>query len=247
MSNTQQWHLSSRKNKSESGKLTDRQEKILESIRQHLRDNGFAPTYRELASDAGLKSTSSVKHQLEMLEKKGYVSLNAHKGRAIELIGHRTTPANTDRMSARPAPLTTSHFGELPAVPFEDLDNSVTVPLVGRIAAGQPITAEQHVEDEMRLPRQLTGQGELFMLEVHGDSMIDAAICNHDFVVIRRQNSATNGDIVAALIDGEATVKSFENRNGHVWLMPHNPAYAPIDGTHASIMGKVVSVLRRVD
>lgn len=246
MSSTRQRHISSR----ESDKLTSRQEKILSSIRQHLRTNGFAPTYRELALDAGLKSTSSVKHQLEMLEKKGYVNLNAHKGRAIELIENTepVTPQSSARVQRRyQSSLSSSNFGELPSVPSEDFENSVSVPLVGRIAAGTPITAEQHVEDEMRLPRQLTGQGELFMLEVHGDSMIDAAICDHDFVVIRRQNSATNGDIVAALIDGEATVKSFENKNGHVWLMPHNPAYAPIDGTHASIMGKVVSVLRRVE
>lgn len=246
MSSTRQQHISS----CESEKLTSRQEKILSSIRQHLRTNGFAPTYRELASDAGLKSTSSVKHQLEMLEKKGYVSLNAHKGRAIELLENSESGASSSVATAnqhQQASFSTSDFGELPSIPSEDFENSVSVPLVGRIAAGTPITAEQHVEDEMRLPRQLTGQGELFMLEVHGDSMIDAAICDHDFVVIRRQNSATNGDIVAALIDGEATVKSFENKNGHVWLMPHNPAYAPIDGTHASIMGKVVSVLRHVE
>lgn len=198
----------------ESEKLTSRQEKILSSIRQHLRANGFAPTYRELASDTGLKSTSSVKHQLEMLEKKGYVSLNAHKGRAIELLEGPSAPQHSAHLQQ--ASLSSSNFGELPSLPPEDIENSVSVPLVGRIAAGTPITAEQHVEDEMRLPRQLTGQGELFMLEVHGDSMIDAAICDHDFVVIRRQNSATNGDIVAALIDGEATVKSFENKNGHV-------------------------------
>lgn len=125
------------------------------------------------------------------------------------------------------------------------LDSS-DVPLVGRIAAGTPITAEQHTEDVMRLPRQLTGDGELFMLEVHGDSMIDAAICDGDYVVVRRQNDAINGDIVAALLDGEATVKTYEKKNGHLWLMPHNPAYSPIDGQNASVMGKVVTVLRRL-
>lgn len=118
--------------------------------------------------------------------------------------------------------------------------------LVGRIAAGVPITAEQHVDDVMRLPERLTGSGTLFMLEVHGDSMVDAAICDGDYVVVREQNSAVNGDIVAALLDDEATVKTFRKENGHVWLMPHNPAYSPIDGTHATIMGKVVTVLRKL-
>ena len=128
----------------------------------------------------------------------------------------------------------------------ESLINSHDVPLVGRIAAGAPITAEQHVEDVMRLPERLTGSGNLFMLEVHGDSMIDAAICDGDYVVVREQNEATNGDIVAALLDNEATVKTFRKENGHVWLMPHNPAYSPIDGSHAKIMGKVVTILRKI-
>jgi repressor LexA len=118
--------------------------------------------------------------------------------------------------------------------------------LVGRIAAGVPITAEQHVDDVMRLPKRLTGDGNLFMLEVHGDSMVDAAICDGDFVVVREQKDAQNGDIVAALLDDEATVKTFRKDNGHVWLIPHNPAYSPIDGTYAQVMGKVVSVLRKL-
>ena len=132
----------------------------------------------------------------------------------------------------------------------EDISDSIAqshdIPLVGRIAAGSPITAEQHVDDVMRLPQRLTGEGNLFMLEVHGDSMIDAAICDGDFVVVREQSTANNGDIVAALLDDEATVKTFRKDNGHVWLMPHNPAFSPIDGTHATIMGKVVTVLRKI-
>jgi repressor LexA len=120
------------------------------------------------------------------------------------------------------------------------------VPLVGRIAAGGPVLAEQAVEDIFALPTQLTGEGELFMLSVAGDSMIDAAICDGDWVVVRRQSVAQDGDIVAALLEDEATVKTFRRRDGHVWLMPHNPAYAPIDGDHAAVMGKVVSVLRRL-
>ena len=120
------------------------------------------------------------------------------------------------------------------------------VPLVGRIAAGVPITAEQQVEEIFPLPRQLVGKGELFMLKVSGDSMIDAAICDGDYVVVRQEQTAENGDIVAALIDGEATVKTLQRRDGQVWLMPHNEHYDPIDGTNASILGIVTAVLRRV-
>ena len=120
------------------------------------------------------------------------------------------------------------------------------VPMVGRIAAGGPILAEEPLEEVFPLPKQLVGEGTLFMLEVRGDSMIDAAICNGDYVVVRQEQTAENGEIVAALIDGEATVKTFQRKDGHVWLMPHNPSYDPIDGTHATILGKVTAVLRRV-
>jgi repressor LexA len=124
--------------------------------------------------------------------------------------------------------------------------NAVQVPLVGRIAAGIPITAEQHVEDVMSLPRQLVGNGDLFMLKVVGDSMIDAAICDGDWVVVRQQQTAENGDIVAAMLDEEATVKVFKQRDGHTWLLPQNSAYEPILGDHATVMGKVVTVLRSI-
>ncbi len=121
-----------------------------------------------------------------------------------------------------------------------------TCPLVGRIAAGGPILAEERVEEIFPLPKSLVGDGTLFLLEVAGDSMIDAAICNGDYVVIRQEQTAENGEIVAALIDGEATVKTFQRKDGKVWLLPHNDAYEPIDGTHATILGKVTAVLRRV-
>lgn len=217
-------------------KLTDRQARVLEAIKRHLSERGFLPSYREIGKDAGLRSTSSVKHQLQVLQDLGYIRLTANKGRAIELVQDRPEPtAGTARI-----------------VPFPDTQTdeaimqSRDVPLVGRIAAGQPILAEQHVDDVMRLPQRLTGSGELFMLEVHGDSMVDAAICDGDFVVVRRQQEAENGDIVAALLDDGATVKTFRREEGHVWLIPHNPGYSPIDGTHAVIMGKVVTVLRKV-
>ena len=213
--------------------LTERQH--LDAIRKHIAEQGFAPSFREIGEAVGLKSPSSVKHQLHALERKGYLHISANKGRAIELYD-----SGTDSQTATVLPFP----GDTEA--SESILASRDVPLVGRIAAGVPITAEQHIDDVMRLPQRLTGSGKLFMLEVHGDSMIDAAICDGDYVVIREQPSAVNGDIVAALLDDEATIKTFRKDNGHIWLIPHNPAYSPIDGTHAQIMGKVVSVLRRL-
>jgi repressor LexA len=120
------------------------------------------------------------------------------------------------------------------------------VPVVGRIAAGGPILAEEAIDDVFPLPRQLVGDGNLFLLKVIGDSMVDAAICDGDWVVVRQQPNADNGDIVAAMLDHEATVKTYKRRDGHVWLMPHNPAYEPILGDDATVLGRVVAVLRRV-
>jgi repressor LexA len=238
--------------------LTTRQSKVLDSIRGYLEKNGYVPSFREIGKGAGLRSPSSVKHQLEVLAQKGYIRINAHRGRAIELIDDspeitgaessatNDTDANESGRSADIIAFPSSSFGASAAADDDATADSWDVPLVGRIAAGAPITAEQHVDDVMRLPKRLTGDGELFMLEVHGDSMIDAAICDGDFVVVREQKNASNGDIVAALLDGEATVKTFQKKDGHLWLMPHNPAYSPIDGTFATVMGKVVSVLRKL-
>jgi repressor LexA len=138
---------------------------------------------------------------------------------------------------------------EVPAdIPGIDIPSqeAAYVPLIGRIAAGGPILAEQYVEDVFPLPRQLVGEGTLFLLKVVGDSMINAAIADGDWVVVRQQEDAVNGDIVAAMLDGEATVKTFKRSDGHAWLIPHNPAYTPILGDEASILGRVVAVLRRV-
>ena len=216
--------------------LTDRQERVLQAIKTHLSERGFVPSYREIGKNAGLKSTSSVKHQLQVLEDLGYIRLTANKGRAIELVHNQP---EQEQASSTVIPFPDQYTDEAIA-------GSHDVPLVGRIAAGQPILADQHVDDVMRLPERLTGTGQLFMLEVHGDSMVDAAICDGDFVVVRQQQEAENGDIVAALLDDEATVKTFRREKGHVWLIPHNPSYSPIDGTHAKIRGKVVTVLRKV-
>jgi repressor LexA len=128
-----------------------------------------------------------------------------------------------------------------------DSENSVSIPLIGQIAAGTGLIAEQNIESTMSLPREMTGFGDLFMLQVRGDSMIDAGIFDGDYVVVRQQATANNGEIVAALInDEEATVKTFKKRDGQVWLIPHNPDFEPIDGNNAQIMGIVVTVMRKL-
>lgn len=223
--------------------LTARQKKILETIQRSVNDNGYPPSMREIGDTVGLASLSSVTHQLSQLEKLGYLRRDPKRPRAMEVLmpltlggapGKGTPPADSPALGSISAAVT-----ELPTA----LDTAM-VPLVGRIAAGGPILADQVVEDVMPLPRQLVGQGELFMLKVAGDSMVDAAICDGDWVVVRRQADAANGDIVAALLDDEATVKTFRQRDGHTWLLPQNTQYEPILGDHATIMGKVVSVLR---
>ena len=207
--------------------LTPQQEKIQAFIEYSLDSRGVPPSMREICDNTGLSSTSSVSHQLSQLERAGYIKRHANTARTLEVL-IRLTPEADSTVT--------------PLVSVSD--NIVSVPLVGRIAAGIPITPEQHVEDVVGLPRQLVGNGNLFMLKVVGDSMIDAAICDGDWVVVREQATADNGDIVAAMLDEEATVKVFKQRDGHTWLLPQNSAYEPILGDHATVMGKVVTVLR---
>lgn len=217
--------------------LTARQQKILTAISAAIDENGYPPSMREIGDLVGLASLSSVTHQLSRLEEMGYIRRDPKRPRAIEVL-------TGDEATEDSAPET--NVITLPIVPTfaQTDDNLAAVPLVGRIAAGSPIAAEQAIEDVMTLPRQLVGQGDLFMLRVKGDSMVDAAICDGDWVVVRTQNTAVNGDIVAALLDDEATVKTFRQRDGHTWLLPQNTQYEPILGDKATIMGKVVSVLR---
>jgi repressor LexA len=205
--------------------LTDKQSAILEFISRSVAQRGYPPSMREIGNAVGLASLSSVTHQLKRLELAGYLRRDANRNRALEVLGGH--PASSPE-------------GETP------VDSTAMVPLVGRIAAGIPITAEQQVDEIFPLPRQLVGKGELFMLKVVGDSMIDAAICDGDWVVIRQQKTAENGDIVAAMLDEEATVKVFRQRDGHTWLLPRNSAFEPILGDYAQVLGKVVAVLRAV-
>jgi repressor LexA len=173
---------------------------------------------REIGNAAGLSSPSSVKYQLEVLEEKGLIRRDPTRGRALEILPSDESSREMDQMRA--------------------------VPLVGRIAAGGPILAEQSIEETFPLPASLVGQGELFMLKVVGDSMIDAAICDGDYVVIRAQKTCEKGEVVAAMIAGEATVKTFSRRDGKIWLLPANPNFSPIPGDNAEILGKVTAVLR---
>jgi repressor LexA len=218
--------------------LTKRQRLVLDTIRDAVERRGYPPSMREIGESVGLTSPSSVSHQLDSLARKGYLRRDPNRPRAIELTPH------TDRRSVR-APLT-DRSPDAATDSGDARPQPAYVPLVGRIAAGGPILAEQAVEDIFALPRQLVGEGELFMLNVVGDSMVGAAICDGDWVVVRRQPVADNGEIVAAMIDGEATVKTFKRSDGHIWLLPHNSAYAPIPGDDATILGRVVTVLRRV-
>ena len=219
--------------------LTLRQRRILQVIKETVERRGYPPSIREMGDAVGLASSSSVAHQLKVLEHKGFLRRDPNRPRALEVL----LPGEPAAASRPPVP-------SAPDVDETGIGDSypapVHVPVLGRIAAGGPILAEERIEDVFALPRQLIGEGTMFLLEVRGDSMIEAAICDGDWVVVRQQPTAINGDIVAALLDNEATVKTFKRTDSQVWLMPHNPAYDPIDGNHATILGRVVAVLRKV-
>ncbi len=199
--------------------LSARQVKILTAIQEGIQNNGYPPSVREIGEAAGLSSSASVQYQLKALEEAGFIRRDGSLGRAIEVVD-----------------------GDSNVI----ADRSRQIPLVGRIAAGGPILAEQHIEETFPLPESIVGSGELFMLKVVGDSMIDAAICDGDYVVIRSQKTCEKGEIVAAMIDGEATVKTFSRKDGHIWLLPANPDYEPINGDDCEILGKVTAVLRSI-
>ncbi|MBO3724496.1 transcriptional repressor LexA [Actinomyces bowdenii] len=236
--------------------LDERALAVYEAVREAVSVRGYPPSLREIGARVGLTSPSSVKHQLDKLERLGLVRRDPKRPRAMEVVSPSPAPPLPGGREEPPAPprgpggpgSQGRRSGALHALPGVEAGQAVAVPLVGRIAAGSPILAEQEVADVMALPRRLTGGGDLFMLEVHGDSMIDAAICDGDWVVVRAQADAANGEIVAALIEdvdgASATVKVLSRRDGHQWLLPRNPDYAPIDGDRATIMGKVVTVLR---
>ena len=219
--------------------LTPRQQRVLGHIKEAIEKRGYPPSMREIGEAVGLTSSSSVAHQLRVLEEKGFLKRDPNRPRALEVFLPEVMAARRSLGAAEETQYDETDIGDT-------VTPATYVPVLGRIAAGGPILAEERVEDVFPLPKQLVGEGTLFLLEVSGDSMVDAAICNGDYVVIRQEQTAENGDIVAALIDGEATVKTFQRKNGQLWLLPHNAAYDPIDGTNASILGIVTAVLRKV-
>jgi len=219
--------------------LTPRQQRVLGHIKEAIEKRGYPPSMREIGEAVGLTSSSSVAHQLRVLEEKGFLKRDPNRPRALEVFLPEVMAARRSLGAAEETQYDETDIGDT-------VTPATYVPVLGRIAAGGPILAEERVEDVFPLPKQLVGEGTLFLLQVAGDSMVDAAICDGDYVVIRQEQTAENGDIVAALIDGEATVKTFQRKDGHVWLLPHNPSYDPIDGTHATILGKVTAVLRRI-
>lgn len=234
---------------------------VYEAVRETVESRGYPPSLREIGTTVGLTSPSSVKHQLDKLERLGLLRRDPRRPRAMEVV----TPDNerndqagqrgsAETVGQAPAPSRADDEPRSPRSlpstrePQTETEETVPVPLVGHIAAGAPILAEQQWEEVMPLPRRLTGGGDLFMLRVQGDSMTEAAICDGDWVVVRAQPDAQAGEVVAAMIEepdgASATVKVLSRRDGHQWLLPRNPAYAPIDGDEATIMGKVVAVLR---
>ena len=204
--------------------LTRREQRILAFIRDWIARRGYPPSVREIGEDVGLVSPSIVGYSLKSLEIKGYLRRDPNRPRALDVRPPRQAAAEDGDDGIRP----------------------VHVPVLGRIAAGGPVLAEQAVEETLSLPRKLVGDGTVFLLQVHGDSMTEAGVLDGDWVVVRQQPQAASGEIVAAMIDGEATVKTYAERDGQIWLMPHNPAYDPLPGDMATILGKVVLVIRRV-
>ena len=208
-------------------KITKRHQQIYDFIRSYQKEKGYPPSVREMAAAVGLSSPSTVHAHLSALEDHGLIKRDATKPRALEVF-------NADGSSVKLAEVT-----ETPS------RGTISLPLVGRVAAGMPILAEQNVEDTFTLPTEIATDSSSFVLEVHGDSMINAGIFNGDYIIVREQKSAMNGEIIVAMIDGEATVKTFYRENGRVRLQPENDAMEPIYADNPTILGKVVALMRR--
>ena len=208
-------------------KITKRQQQIYDFIRAYQLEKGYPPSVREMAAAVGLSSPSTVHAHLNALEDHGLIKRDKTKPRALELF-------NEDGSSVSSA-----------AVEHNPSRGTVSLPLVGRVAAGMPILAEQNVEDTFTVPTEIATDSCSFVLEVHGDSKINAGIFNGDFIIVREQPSAMNGEIVVAMIEGEATVKTFYKEKGRVRLQPENDAMEPIFANNPTILGKVVALMRR--
>jgi len=214
--------------------LTERERRMLEFMKQRTREKGYPPTVREICEELNVKSTSTVHKDLSSLEIKGFIKKDPSKPRAIEIVG-------ADRSGGGMISDTSS------ASVLPERSDVVDIPLVGQVAAGTPILAEQNVTDSFPVPARYISGGTHFMLTVKGESMIDAGIYDGDYILVQQQNSAKNGDIVVAMIDGfesEATVKTFYNEGDHIRLQPENSTMSPIIVRDVKILGKVKGVFR---
>ncbi len=211
--------------------LTEREQKILEYMKIQTKLKGYPPTVRELCQSLGIKSTSTAHKNIENLERKGYIRKDPSKRRAIEILDHEPV---SDESSVSEETL-------------EKRDDVIDIPVVGKVAAGMPILAQQNIEDSFPIPSRFIGGGDHFMLKVKGDSMIEAGILDGDYILVRQQNIARNGEIVVAMVnelEGEATVKTFYKEKDHIRLQPENPTFAPIIVKDATILGLVKGVFR---
>lgn len=211
-------------------KVTKRQLEIYDYIRSYQAEKGYPPSVREMAAAVGLSSPSTVHAHLASLEEHGYIKRDKTKPRALEVFdqnGSNVTPATS-------------------AQKRETDRSTVSLPLVGRVAAGMPILAEQNIEDTLTVPTEIASDASSFILEVHGSSMVNVGIYNGDYIIVKEQQSAMNGEIVVAMIDGEATVKTFYKERGRVRLQPENDAMEPIYADNPTILGKVVALMRRL-
>jgi repressor LexA len=207
--------------------LKDREQKVLDFITDQIKKNGYPPTVRDIGAALGIKSTSTVQKSMNILEEEGFIRKQAGKRRAFEVV---------------------AGGAEKPQVQSQDRADVVDVPVVGRVAAGMPILAEQNIEGSFPMPAQFIGKGTNFMLTVHGDSMIEAGIMDGDYILVQEQKTANNGDIVVAMINGEfeseSTVKTFYKENGHIRLQPQNSSMDPIIVDDCEIVGLVKGVFR---
>lgn len=213
-------------------KITKRQQQIYDFIRSYQTEKGYPPSVREMAAAVGLSSPSTVHAHLSALEAHGLIKRDKTKPRALEVFEQGGNPDNNLDISQES--------------PVAEMRGVVSLPLVGRVAAGMPILAEQNIEDTFTVPTEIASDSSSFILEVHGNSMINVGIYNGDYIIVREQPSAMNGDIVVAMIDGSATVKTFYKERGRVRLQPENDAMEPIFADNPTILGKVVALMRRL-
>lgn len=213
-------------------KITKRQQQIYDFIRSYQTEKGYPPSVREMAAAVGLSSPSTVHAHLSALEAHGLIKRDKTKPRALEVFEQEGNPDNNLDISQES--------------PVAEMRGVVSLPLVGRVAAGMPILAEQNIEDTFTVPTEIASDSSSFILEVHGNSMINVGIYNGDYIIVREQPSAMNGDIVVAMIDGSATVKTFYKERGRVRLQPENDAMEPIFADNPTILGKVIALMRRL-